>query len=164
MVSERIDGTFVLREDLDSKLPHMRVAPSRRAFCASPGYLARNGSPTTPKELARHQCLANMVAGVSEGWSVQLGRKRKQVKVQAQLLADNGEILRMACLNGSGIGNFYRFHVHKDLEEGSLVEVLSAYQPNCNFLYAVTPHREMILPQVELFINFVRSIVPDDSF
>lgn len=164
MVSERIDVTFVLREELDSKLPHMRIAPSRRAFCASPTYLARHGSPDTPSDLARHQCLANMVAGVAEGWSVQLGRKRRQAKVEAQLLADNGEILRMACLNDAGIGNFYRFHVREDLEKGDLVEVLSTFQPNSNFLYAVTPHREMILPQVERFIGFVRSIVTEQPF
>ena len=164
MVSERIDITFVLRDELDSKLPHIRLAPSGRAFCASPKYLAARGTPESPADLARHQCLANIVAGVSEGWSVRLGRKRRQVQVEAQLLADNGEVLRMACLRGAGIGNFYRFHVREDLERGDLVEVLHSYQPDTNFLYAITPHREMILPQVELFIDFVKSVVTGEPF
>ena len=164
MISERIDVTFVLREELDSKLPHVRIAPSGRAFCASPLYIDRYGSPNTPADLAKHQCLANMVAGAAEPWSIKSGRTRKQVRVPAQLLADNGEVLRMACLNGAGIGNFYRFHVRADLEKGDLVEVLGAYQPHSNVIYAVTPHREMILPHVGLFIDFVRSIVAEPPF
>jgi DNA-binding transcriptional LysR family regulator len=164
MISERIDVMFVLREELDSKLPHVRIAASGRAFCASPKYLAQHGSPNTLTDLARHRCLANMVAGAAERWAYRAGRTRKQVQVKAQMLADNGEVLRMACLNGGGIGNFYRFHVREDLEKGRLVEVLGAYQPNSNFIYAVTPHREMILPQVELFVEFVRSIVAGPPF
>jgi DNA-binding transcriptional LysR family regulator len=164
IISERIDVMFVLREEIDSKLPHVRISPSGRAFCASPEYIARQGSPSTPADLARHFCLSNMVAGAAERWTVKAGRTRRQIRVPAQLLADNGEILRRACLNGAGIGNFYRFHVREDLEEGRLVEVLGNYQPRSNFIYAVTPHREMMLPQVELFIDFVRSIVAERPF
>lgn len=164
MIADRIDVMFVLREELDSKLPHFRIAPSGRAFCASPDYLARHGSPGTPADLARHRCLANMVAGAAERWTFKVGRTRRQIQVNAQMLADNGEVLRMACLDGAGIGNFYRFHVRDDLDNGRLVEVLGAYQPNSNFIYAVTPHREMVLPQVELFVGFVRSIVAGPPF
>jgi DNA-binding transcriptional LysR family regulator len=164
MVSERIDVTFVLRDEPDSKLAHFRIAPSRRAFCASPRYLERNGVPGKPSDLARHRCLANMVAGAPERWMVKAGRTEKQIQVDAQLLADNGELLRMACLEGAGIGNFYRFHVSSDLEKGNLVEVLGAYQTDSNHIYAVTPHRKMIRPQTELFIGFVRSIVGSPPF
>jgi DNA-binding transcriptional LysR family regulator len=86
------------------------------------------------------------------------------MRVPAQLLADNGEVLRMACREGAGIGNFYRFHVRDDLAKGRLVEVLAGHQPNSNFIYAVTPHREMILPQVKLFVDFVRSVVAEAPF
>jgi DNA-binding transcriptional LysR family regulator len=161
MISERIDLMFVLREELDSKLPHLRIAPSGRAFCAAPEYLSRHGTPATPADLARHQCLANMVAGTAERWTVKAGRTRRQIRVPAQLLADNGEVLRLACLNGAGIGNFYRFHVREDLAAGRLIEVLAGYQPHSNFIYAVTPHREMMLPPVQLFIEFVRSVVTE---
>jgi DNA-binding transcriptional LysR family regulator len=164
MISERIDLTFVLREELDSKLPHIRIGPSGRAFCASPKYLAEHGVPATPAELARHRCLANMLGGTSERWTVKLGRTRKQIQVNAQFMADNGDVLRRACVDGAGIGNFYRFHVRASLEQGELAEVLSAYQPNSNFVYAVTPHREMVLPQVQLFVDYVRSIVAGPPF
>jgi DNA-binding transcriptional LysR family regulator len=164
MISDRIDLTFVLREDLDSKLPHIRMAPISRAFCASPKYLSQHGTPTTPADLARHRCLANMLSGSSERWTVKLGRSRKQIQVNAQFMADSGDVLRTACIDGAGIGNFYRFHVRASLERGELVEVLGTYQPNSNYLYAVTPHREMILPQVQLFIDYVRSIVDAPPF
>ena len=43
----------------DSSLVARRIAPIRRAICASPRYLAEHGAPRSPADLARHQCIFN---------------------------------------------------------------------------------------------------------
>lgn len=163
MISERIDLTFALRESLNSKVHHIRIARNDRAFCASPNYLSRCGYPKLPADLLRHRCLANMIEGVSERWSVKIGGRLTRLKLNNQFMADNGEVLRRACLKGAGVGCFYRFHVRDDLERGDLTEVLRPYQPNTNFIYAITLHREMMLPHVQLFLDFVRSIITESD-
>lgn len=154
----------MLREDLDGKLPHLRLTTTNRAFCASAQYLERFGTPQTPADLKKHSCLANVVMGVPERWSVLMGRTKRELKLDSRLLADNGEILRRACIDGAGIGNFYRFHVREDLRAGRLIEVLGSFQPNTNALYAILPHRQIVLPHVDAFIKFVGSVVQDAPF
>ena len=41
----------------DSSLIARRIAPIRLAVCAAPDYLARHGVPSTPDDLAKHDCL-----------------------------------------------------------------------------------------------------------
>jgi DNA-binding transcriptional LysR family regulator len=159
MVADRIDVAILLREEPQGKLSHVPLGSNPRAFCASHEYVARAGTPRTPRDLAKHRCLANMVAGGAEPWSFRMGQEVRQIQVDGPLLSDNGEILRRACLSGTGIGNFYRFHVREDLEHGDLIEVLANYQPDTNRIYAMVPHREMVRPLAQLFIDFVRGVV-----
>src|SRR6266568_2996225 len=41
----------------DSTLIARSLAPYRLVACASPAYLAEHGTPITPEDLARHECL-----------------------------------------------------------------------------------------------------------
>ena len=62
---------------------------------------------------------------------------------------------------GSGIGNFYQFHVQADLDAGRLLRVLPAYESKPKNIYAVIPHRQIVRPQTKAFIEFARQIVAD---
>lgn len=158
MIADRIDVAFLLREAMEGNFASELIAENPRAFCASPSYLEKHGIPEGPEELSHHLCLGNMVAARAEPWAVRDGKTTRLVSVKGPLVADNGEMLRSACLSGAGIGNFYRFHINDDLENGRLVEVLARYQPDTNRTYAVTPHREMVRPLAQIFINFVKDV------
>lgn len=158
IIADRIDVAFLLRQEIDSKAPHQILSSSPRVFCATPDYLERHGTPQTPRDLLDHRCLSNMVASTAEPWAVMEGKEIQQIHVKGPLLSDNGSLIRSVCLAGSGIGNFYRFHVGDDLRNGDLVEVLREYQPNSNKIFVLTPHRRMIRPLVQIFIDFVGSV------
>ncbi|MCV5216677.1 LysR substrate-binding domain-containing protein, partial [Escherichia coli] len=42
----------------DSNLISRKLASSQRVLCASPDYLAKQGVPNCPQDLADHRCLA----------------------------------------------------------------------------------------------------------
>lgn len=158
MIADRIDVAFLLQDSVEGNFASELIAENPRAFCASPSYLEKFGTPQHPDDLSRHFCLGNMVAAKSEPWAVCDGRSTRLLNVKGPLVADNGEVLRSACLSGAGIGNFYRFHINDDLENARLIEVLAGYQPNTNRTYAVTPHREMVRPLARIFIAFVKTV------
>jgi DNA-binding transcriptional LysR family regulator len=76
----------------------------------------------------------------------------RPVDLRFKLLSDNGEVLRRACLARAGIGEFYRFHVRKDIRLNRLVPLLRDYESRPQSMLAITPHRESVSPQAKAFI------------
>src|ERR687891_1986705 len=57
VVEEGFDLAIRIADLADSSLAARKLAPNRRVVCASPAYLARHGTPRTPEDLAKHNCL-----------------------------------------------------------------------------------------------------------
>ena len=57
LVEQGIDVRLRFGEMADARLTARRLARNRRLLCACPHYLAREGEPATPRELAQHHCL-----------------------------------------------------------------------------------------------------------
>ncbi len=155
LVRDRIDVAIRVAEEPDTKLTHLLLAAAPRVLCASPDYLERHGAPRVPEDLSAHVCLSARFSEMAETWTLQHGEDAHFVNVHSQLLCDNGDVLRHACLRGAGIGNLYRFHVLADLQAGRLIPVLPAFPPSERNIYAVTPHRQLIRPQARAFIDFI---------
>ena len=164
LIRNRIDIALVLQDQPQSKLTHFRLATCPLTLCASPAYIARRGMPARAEDLMNHECLAGRYSDLAEGWS--LGQKDvwRLVNPRFKLLSDNGDLLRLACLGGVGIGSFYDFHVHDDLRSGRLVPLLTDYELQPRSIFAIVPHRTIVRPQVKAFIDFVRSRLSAPEF
>src|ERR1700731_2143504 len=57
LLEERIDLAIRLGQLADSSLIARKLYPVEMVLCASPGYLAANGSPHTPRDLVKSNCL-----------------------------------------------------------------------------------------------------------
>ena len=83
LIRDRIDVAIMLHEQPKSKLSHVLLAVSPREICASPGYLARYGTPTMPEDLDGHQCLSSRFSGVAESWPIwMMPRRMARVRVK----------------------------------------------------------------------------------
>jgi len=159
LIRNRIDVAISLREEPQSKQAHFQLAPCPRTLCAAPGYIARNGMPETVQDLLRHDCLSGRFSDLAEGWILGRDGNWQTADVPFRLLSDNGDLLKGACLAGAGIGNLYNFHVREDLKTGRLVRVLPDYDSKPQSVYAIVPHREIVRPQAQAFIGFIRTIL-----
>lgn len=65
LVEARIDLALRITSQLDPNLIARCLAVCRSVVCASPDYLARQGTPQRPEDLARHNCLAYAYFGRS---------------------------------------------------------------------------------------------------
>jgi len=159
LVRERVDVAIFIGEELPTKQAQVMLAESPQVLCASPNYLQVRGTPQSVDDLEHHRCLCPRFSEVAETWHFQVGSDLKAVRPNAVLLSDNGDALRSACRSVAGIGNFYRFHVGKDLARGTLVEVLPRFPLRSKTIYAVLPHRNLIRPLVRAFTAFLREEV-----
>lgn len=132
-----------------------RLAPIRRKICASPDYLARRGTPETPQDLARHNCLDYTYMSTQGQWRLKGPQGDIAVPVSGTLRINDDEALSQAVLGGLGLALLPTFIVGREIQAGRLVEVLPGYVPVERFLYAVyLPNRHLPL-KVHAFIEYL---------
>ncbi len=168
LVEEGYDLAIRIAELEDSSLAARRLAPNRRVICASPAYLARHGTPRTPEELTRHNCLVpTWEHGFSMTWEYKDPRGRPgEVRVSGQYACDNWEVLREWAVAGLGVALKSTWDVRDHLEDGSLVPLCPGYVFDTDVaIYAVYPHRRYLAAKTRAFIDFLaESFGPEPSW
>src|SRR5258707_10313784 len=86
----------------ESRLMAWRLAPSRRILVASPGYLARHGTPASLAELEGHRGIFYTNRGVAD-WRFPGLQGSVLVRARIGLGVNNGDMMRDAAIAGLGI-------------------------------------------------------------
>jgi DNA-binding transcriptional LysR family regulator len=141
----------------DSSLVALPVVPGhQRIACASPEYLARHGTPTTPAQLAQHNTLRYMRQGrANSTWFFRQGSELQEVHVTGDYLSDDGEIVRRWALAGHGIAYKANLDIARDLKAGRLVHVLPDWQGEPTPFNLMCPHRLQVSERVKVLHRFL---------
>lgn len=130
LLEERADVAIRVGPSRESRLLVRKLGETRNMVVASPAYVARNGMPATPAELAGHNRLGFCFTRLIEGWPFRdAGGGVSNVAPLGNALVSDGEAMRQLALAGLGIARLGVFHVRKDVEAGLLVPVLEAFNP-----------------------------------
>ncbi|MEM7426442.1 MAG: LysR family transcriptional regulator [Pseudomonadota bacterium] len=134
-----------------------KLASNVRAIVASPDYLERSGTLTTPDDLLNHNCLLLRFPGSQQyQWSLQgPDGTQRTMQVSGNLDSDNGEVLTDWCLAGAGLAIKSMWEVSEHLHDGRLVKVLPDWQPPGHAIHAIYPHSRLMPPRVRAFIDFL---------
>jgi DNA-binding transcriptional LysR family regulator len=157
IVEERFDAAVRIGPLADSSFVARPLKPYAMAVCAAPGYLARAGTPTTPADLAGHECLGFVHQGREAGWRLEgeddaiLARRTGS----ARFRANNGEALKKAALAGFGLVLQPHALVEDELKSGALVAVLQAYWPKSSPVHLVYPRDTRATPKLASFVDFI---------
>ena len=144
----------------DARVIARRLAANRRLLCAAPAYLARQGTPKVPADLARHQCIGIRQGEEAYGvWRLSSGRGKQThteaVKTRGNLSTNDGEIAVNWALDGHGILMRAEWDIARYLKSGRLVQVLPQYYTPDADIYAVFPQRHQLAARVRAFVDFV---------
>ncbi len=141
-------------EPPDARVVARLLAANRRLLCASPGYLARQGLPGAPADLARHNIIAIRQGDAGDGiWRLRSGRRTETVKVSGSLSTNDGEIAVQWALAGLGIVMRAEWDVARYLRSGRLRQVLPQWQTPPADIYAVYPARHQGAARVRAFVE-----------
>ena len=102
---------------------------------ASPGYLARAGSPETPADLARHDAVPHGEAV----WTLRRGGRTVTHRPRGRFTADSGPAELAGVVAGLGIAAMPAFLAGPALERGEIVRVLEDWEIPPAGLYIVRP-------------------------
>ena len=158
LTGEGLDVAFVLGNPPDSGLRIRTLADCPRTLCASPGYIARNGSPATGAQLVNkpHACLLLRFPGSPEyRWTLQTSDGVQRFDVTGPFACDDGDVLTAWALEGHGIINKPLFDIAEHLSTGALVPVCTESPPPDAQLAVLYPHKKNQDPKTRLFIEFM---------
>ncbi|MCY1040232.1 LysR family transcriptional regulator [Corallococcus sp. bb12-1] len=155
LVEEGFDVAIRIADELkDSTLVVRRLAPEQRILCASPAYLQRRGTPSTPDDLMAHDCLVFKRGQGPMEWQLEIPGGRRGLRVSGPFQANNNLILRQAALQGRGIANLPVYLVRDELRAGTLVPLLPDTPVVGRGIFLVHPHRRLIPAKVRAFVEF----------
>jgi DNA-binding transcriptional LysR family regulator len=147
MISDRTEDLIAEGADMalrlgllpDSGFGARLLGKAPRLVVASPGYIARKGTPQTPADLAGHDCILGPGLSGRTGWSFTRSGKAASVTVQGSIKVTSADGVIACAKAGLGIAIASRWMCRAELEAGEIVAILSDYQLDWVELHAVYP-------------------------
>jgi DNA-binding transcriptional LysR family regulator len=156
LVEEGVDLAIRMGPLAESSLHARRICDLERVICAAPRYLKRHGTPRTPDDLARHNCIWITTLPALRRWPFDTPDGQRLVEVSGNVVANNAETMLQLALMGVGIVRLVDALVGEPIGKGELVPILT----DCHHvepvpLYAVYPHGRQRSPKVTAMVNFL---------
>lgn len=157
LVGEGYDAVVRLGTLDDSSLLGRALQPHRLVACASPGYLARRGTPCVPEDLAAHDCLGFVYAtGLPFAeWRFSRGGRETVVQVRSRFESNDARVLRDAALAGHGIILQSERVMADDVSAGRLVLVLPDHGAPSRPMHVLLSPSRRRSPGLKLFVEAV---------
>ena len=155
LVEEGFDIAVRIGRLSASSLISRKLASTRMVLCASPHYLRRRGAPERPDELLHHDVISYSLFSSGENWTFKGPDGDVAVKVAPRMRTNSGDTCRAAALRHQGIILQPTFIVGADLAQGTLTEIMPAYQSVELGIHAVYPSRKFVSSKVRLLIDFL---------
>jgi len=140
----------------DSSLIARKLCTSRRVVCCSPGYARDFGLPASVEDLATHRCIdyANVRAGrLWQFEPTRRGGRPRTVRTHSRIVANNGEAMRDAAIEGLGLALLPAFIAAAPLREGLLIDALPRESPLAYTIAAVRAPTRQVPARVRALIQ-----------
>lgn len=128
MVEEGIDVAVRIAHLNDSHQHDVKVGEVRRVLCASPGYLAQQGCPRHPSELARHRLVISSNSEAVRRWAFIDAGKPLSIDVHSRLNVSANQAAIKAATMGWGIARVLSYQVANRLASGELELILEDFE------------------------------------
>ena len=131
------------------------LGTERLIFCAAPAYLRKRGAPRSPRDLARHDCVAYVGAdGRVAPWLLQrAGKPPEKLAPQARMVAGSIEAVVDAVVAGTGVAQLATWLIQSELKRGAVVQVLPQWVADGLSLHLVWQRNRQLLPKVHAAIE-----------
>ena len=161
-VQEGVDIAIRIGSLQDSALIARKVCDQTYVLCASPEYLERYGTPETPQDIQKHQCLVYKGVSGSQRWYFRQDELDKPIEIEPQgsLKSNNAEVLVSAALESRGIILFPTWIFEEDyFKNKKLVKLLPQWlctvEPYTVGIHLVSPENRIRSKKVRTVLDFI---------
>lgn len=163
LIREGIDCVLRVGEPQDSDMIGRRMTMLDEITCASLDYIARHGRPERIDALEGHRMVGfrSSATGAAMPLEFQAGGKVEHVVLPMTIAVNAAESFVAAARLGLGLIQVPRYHVKRDLNAGTLVEVMENYRPTPTPVYLLYPRSRQLSPRVRVFIDWLAGVFAD---
>lgn len=161
LVAEGVDVSLRMGALPDSSAVARKLATGARSVLATPAYLARAGTPTSPAQLAEHQAV--VYSQLANSWSFTRAGAQVSVSVSGRVRLSAAEGLRVAVLADMGLTIASDWMFSPELESGAVVRVLQDWSLPPLDLWAVFPSGRMASAKARAFAEFVQKAMNEEQ-
>ena len=126
---EAVDVAVRIADLPDSSLQAVRVGETRRVVCAAPAYVAANGLPETPADLAGHATIDFRNASRSGDWAFRRPNGVEIARHAPRFQVNSAEVAIAAAKSGRGLTRVLSYMIAAEVAAGELVLALEAFAP-----------------------------------
>ena len=159
---DAFDICFRFGNPPDSRSIARFIAANKRVVVASPAYLKKFGTPKTPMDLVKHNCIGIRQGDEAYGlwrFTTAKGKAKEQqtesVKIRGNLTTNDGGVALNWALDGHGVLLRAQWDVEKYVQSGKLVQLLPHYNSPDADIYAIYAERHRTSVRVKALIDFV---------
>jgi DNA-binding transcriptional LysR family regulator len=160
IVAERFDAGVRLSEHVDKDMIAVPIGPPlRMAVVGSSGYFDRHGTPRTPQDLARHECinLRLPTLGGLYAWEFERDGREQKVRVDGRLVFNHPPLIVAAALDGLGLACLPEDRVLDHVRKGRLIRVLEDWCPPFPGYHLYYPSRRQHSPAFAVVLQALRA-------
>jgi DNA-binding transcriptional LysR family regulator len=153
---EHYDLTLRIGALDDSSTVARRICNLERVICAAPSYLERFGTPRTPDDLQRHNCLWITTLPALRRWPFDTDDGIRVVHIGGNVVANNAETVLQLAVAGVGITRLTDVIVGEAIRRGALVPILTDWhhvEPVP--LFVTYPSGRHLAPKVRAMVDFL---------
>ncbi|MFJ4144822.1 LysR family transcriptional regulator [Pseudomonas sp. NPDC089734] len=154
LVDERLDLAIRITNDLDPNLIARRLTTCRSVVCASPAYLKVHTAPESLEDLSLHNCLTHSYHG-SSLWHFTCEGLSESVAVKGNLSTNDSITSLQAALCGAGVTLLPTYLAAPLIRDGSLIPLLTRYQPMEMSIHAVYTSRKHMSSALRALLDFL---------
>ena len=163
LLERRIDLAIRIGPLPDSSLHARPLCHTLRRVLASPGYLARHGTPQRVEDLADHSLIGFTEPDRLNDWPLRhaLG---ESWRIAPALRASSGDTVRELALAGEGLACLSDFMTDRDRQRGALVEVLAAQRVDVRQpINAVYYRNSALASRIACFLDYLSEHLGADA-
>jgi len=138
-----------------SALIGRRLAAVGLSVVASPGYLAKKGTPRKPADLVEHDCITYALMNPPDVWRFVRRGKRESVRVSGHLRVNADATQLAALLADGGVAALPSYMVQDELRSGRLVQLLAGWEGGSMSMYALMPPARAPAAKVRVFMDYL---------
>lgn len=159
IVAQRFDIGIRSGAELARHMIAVRIGPDFRfAIAATPSYLTRHGVPSSPQDLARHNCI-NLRTATHDAvlpWGLVHDGRQIEARVAGQWVFGSTYDKLAAALSGQGLVHLPEDLARPHVEAGQLRWVMEDWWPTVAGMHAYYPNRRQSSRALRVVIDALR--------